>query len=246
MSSKSDADNRSNQLNSNNDAYHSSRGFSQNEDDDDDGDYRLYTTVARDVPTVNVSLTATNGFGAVSMSGRAIYVTANFHATARYFGGDSNRDCQNQIEYYQEGFTHFARHHLKCLLENEELALFTVFDSSPDRLPWHALLLPNDIEATRAGLNLNNCEFVAPCLRPLAPESAQSKMNDILSSSLGALPKSSLHKEKKLDPEPFIDALRKAISLDAVCIGEFQVLGAHHISIEEEKAIRYRLSELRR
>jgi len=45
MSSKSDADNRSNQLNSNNDAYHSSRGSSQYGDDDDDQDYRPHTEV---------------------------------------------------------------------------------------------------------------------------------------------------------------------------------------------------------
>jgi len=182
------------------------------------------------------------------MSGRAIYVTANFHATSQTFGSDIDRDhdCQQQIGYYQQGFTHLVRHHLKCLLKNEELALFTVFDSSRGRLPWHALLLPNDIEATRAGLNLDRCEFVAPCLRPLAPESAQSKMNDTLSSSLGVLPKSSLHKEKKLDPEPFIDALRKAINLDAVCIGEFQVSDDGCTSLAEQGAVWKRLSELRR
>ena len=245
MSGKSDTDNRSNQLNPNNDAYHSSRGSSRYGDDDDQ-DYRPHTTVARVVPAVKVSRSATNGFGAVAMSGRAIYVTANFHATARQLVVDTDSDCRHQIEYYQEGFTKLAYRHLKCLLENEELALFTVFDSSPSRLPWHALLLPNDIDATRAGLNLDKCEFVAPCLRPLAPESAQSKMNEVLSSSLGVLPKSSLHKEKKLDPEPFIDALRKVISLDAMCIGEFQVSDDGCTSLAEQGVIWNRLSELRR
>jgi hypothetical protein len=246
MSSKSDADNRSNQLNSNNDAYHSSRGSSQYGNDDDDQDYRPHTTVARVVPTVKVSRSATNGFGAVSMSGKAVYVTANFHATAQQFGGDIDYDCQEQIGYYQQGFTQLVRHHLKCLLESEELALFTVFDSLPSRYQRHAPLLPNDIEATRAGLNLDRCEFVADCLRPLAPKSEASKMIEILSSSLGALPKSSLHKEKKLDPEPFIDALRKAINLDAVCIGEFQVTDDGCESHAEQGAVWKRLSELRR
>lgn len=245
MSGKSNTDNRSNQLNPNNDAYHSSRGSSQYGDDDDQ-DYSPHTAAACVTPTLKVSRSATNGFGAVSMSGRAIYVTANFHATAWLSGGDIDRDCRFQIEQYQEDFTQLVRHHLKCLLEKEELALFAVFDSSTGLLPWHVLLLPNDIEATRVGLNIGRCEFVAPRLRPLVPKSAESKMNEILSISFGVLPKPSLHEEKKLDSEPFIEALRKAISTDAVCIGEFQVPATGRISLEEQKAILFQLTELRR
>lgn len=246
MSGKSDTDNRSNQLNPNNDAYHSSRGSSRYGDDDDDQDYRPHAAMACVAPTLKVSRSATNGFGAVSMSGRAIYVTANFHATARLSEGDIDRDCRYQIEQYQEDFIQLVRHHLKCLLEKEELALFAVFDSSTGLLPWHVPLLPNDIEATRVGLKLDRCEFVAPRLRPLVPKSAESKTYEALSSCLGALPKPSLHKENKLDPEPFIDALRKAISSDAVCIGEFQVHGTGRISLAEQNAIHFQLAELRR
>lgn len=43
MSSKSDTDNRSNQLNPNNDAYHSSRGVGCGDDDDDDDDVSSYS-----------------------------------------------------------------------------------------------------------------------------------------------------------------------------------------------------------
>ncbi|MDD5708252.1 MAG: hypothetical protein PHR35_20220 [Kiritimatiellae bacterium] len=244
MSGKLNTDNRANQLNPNNDAYHSSRGSSRYGDDDDQ-DYRPHVAVACVAQPLTVSRSATNGFGAVSMSGRAIYVTANFHATARLFGGDI--DCQHQIEQYQEDFTQLVRQHLECLLEKEELALFSVFDSSTGLLPWHVPLLQNNIEATRVALNLDRCEFVAPRLRPLVQKTAESKiMSEVLFSCHGARPNPSSHKEKKLDPEPFIDALRKEISSDAVCIGEFQVPGAGRISLAEQKAIRFQLAELRR
>jgi len=41
-------------------------------------------------------------------------------------------------------------------------------------------------------------------------------------------------------------ALRKAISSDAVCIGEFQVSGTGRISLAEQNAIRFQLAKLRR
>jgi len=224
MSSKSDRDNRSNQLNPNNDGYHSSRGSSRDGDDDDDKDYRPQTAVGFVDQPLLVSRSATYGFGAVAMSGKAVYVTANFHATARLFASEPDRDCQYQFEIYLEDFTQLARGHLKGCLGEEDLALFAVFDSSTGRLPWHVHLLPNDIETTKNGLNLDRCEFVASLLKPVATESAATKrFREAISVCAGALPKPSRHEEEKLDPEPFLDALRKALSSDAACIGEFQM-----------------------
>lgn len=247
MSSKSDRDNRSNQLNPNNDGYYSSRDSSRYGHDDDDQDYRPQRHMACDALPLHVSRSATYGFGAVTMSGKAVYVTANFHATAHLLAIEPDRDCQYKFEMYLEDFTQLARDHLEGLLGKEELALFAVFDASTGRLPWHVPLLPNDIETTGDGLNLGRCEFVAPPLRPLVPESAESKMlSKAFSAWAGALPKPSSHKEKELNPEPFFNALRKALSSDAVCIGEFQVPHTGRISLAEKNALRYQLAELRR
>lgn len=181
------------------------------------------------------------------MSGKAIYVTATFHVAARLLAGDPERDCQYLLEKYLEDFTQHARYHLKCQLGNGELALFAVFDSSTGRLPWHAPLVLNDIEMTREGLNLDRCEFIARHLSPLVPESAASeRLSEALSSRAGVLPKLSKHKEEVSGPEPFIGALRKALSLDAACIGEFQVPHNGSISLTEQNAIHYQLAKLRR
>lgn len=247
MSTKSDTDNRSNQLNPNNDAYYSSRDSSRRGDDDEDQGYWSHAPVAYVTRPLNVSRTATFGFGAVAMSGKAIYVTATFHVTARLLAGDPERDCQYLLEKYLEDFTQHARYHLKCHLGKGELALFAVFDSSTGRLPWHAPLVLNDIEKTREGLNLDRCEFVARHLSPLVPESAASvSLREALSVRVGVLPKPSKHKEKELGPESFIDALRKELSSDAVCIGAFQVPHDGSISSTEQNAIHYQLAKLRR
>lgn len=246
MSSKSDRDNRSNQLNPNNDGYYSSRDSSRYGDDDnqDYGSQRHMACVAK---PIHVSRSTTYGFGAVTMSGVAVYVTAKFHATADLLAMDPDRDCQYKFEIYIEDFTQLSRDHLEGILGKEELALFAVFDSSTGRLPWHVPLLPNDIETTRDGLNIGRCEFVAPPLRPLVPESAESKiLGKAFSAWAGALPKPSSHKEKELNPDPFLNALRKVLSLDAVCIGEFQVPHTGRISLAEKNAIRFQLAELRR
>lgn len=180
------------------------------------------------------------------MSGKAAYVTANFHATAYGCGNDPGRDCQYKFENYLEDFTQLAKYHLISVLDNDKLALFVVFDSSTGRLPWHVPLLSNDIEATRDGINLDRCEFVATRLRPLAPESATTKRYyEALSSWAGTLPKPRTHEEKRHDPEPFIDVLRKAISSDAVCIGEFHVSDTGRISHQDKSAIYYCLAKLR-
>jgi hypothetical protein len=246
MSSKSDRDNRSNQLNPNNDGYYSSRDSSRYGDDNDQ-DNRPHRHMACVAQPLHVARSATYGFGAVTMSGKAVYVTANFHATANPLAIEHDRDCQYKFEMYLEDFTQLARDHLEGILGKEELALFAVFDSSTGRLPWHVPLLPNDIETTGDGLNLGRCEFVAPPLRPLVPESAESKMlSKAFSAWAGARPKPSSHKVEELNPEPFFNALRKALSSDAVCIGEFQVPHTDRISLVEKNAIRYQLAELRR
>ena len=246
MSSKHDKDNRSNQLNPNHDVYYSSRGSSRYESDDDDQDYRQPAAVASFNLLPDISRSATYGFGAVAMSGKAIYVTANFHATARLSASDPDRDCQHLFEEYLEGFSLIAHYHLKSLLQGE-LALFTVFDPSLDRLPWHAPLMANNLEGTRELLHLDKCEFVSPMLKLSTPASATTTaLNNLISAIAGGPPKTSTQEKQRLNPEPFINALRNEVNSDAVCIGEYQVPYNGKMSSKETNSISQQLAELRR
>ena len=247
MSSKSDRDNRSNQLNPNNDAYHSSRGSSQYSDDDDIQHYGRSVSLAPIPRTLKVSRSATYGFEAVSMSRKAVFVTVTFHATSGLLVSDPDRDCEYLHDRYLEDFTPLARHHLERLLGQDKLALFAVFDPSTGRLPWHVPLHLNDGERTMDAVSVERCVFVAPPLRPRVPESKENKsLREALSARVGTLSVAKTPKEEKLDPEPFISALREAVSSKAPSLGEFQVPYSGQILHSEANAILQQLAELRR
>ena len=247
MSSKSDIDNRSNQLNPNNNAYHSSRGSSQYGDDDDVQHYGRSVSVAPIARSLKISRSATYGFGAVSMSRKAVFVTVTFHATAGSLASDPDRDCEYLHDRYSEDFTPIARGHLKNLLGQDDLALFAVFDPSTGPLPWHVPLHLSDAERTRDAVNLKRCVFVAPLLRPRVPEPEANKLlREALSARGGTLRVAEIPKEEKLDPEPLINALRKAVSSTAASLGEFQVPYSGRILHSEANAILQQLAEPRR
>lgn len=247
MSSKSDVDNRSNQLNPNNDAYHSSRSSSRYEDEDEIQHYGKSVSIAPIARKLRVSRAATYGFGAVSMSRKAVFVTVTFHATAGLLESDPDRDCEYLHDRYSEDFTILARDHLKILLEPDELALFAVFHPSTRRLPWHVPLHLTDVERTRAAVNLDRCVFVARPLSPSHPELEEIKLLRKALSSRARNPHvAKAPAEEKLNPEPFISALRESISSKAVSLGEFQVSHNGQILHSEANAIFQQLAELRR
>lgn len=181
------------------------------------------------------------------MSRRAVFVTVTFHATAGSLVSDPEDDCTYMHDRYSEDFTPLARGHLKRLLGQEELALFAVFDPSTGRLPWHVPLHLNDAEKTMDAVSLERCVFVAPPLRSRLPESEGNKLLcEALSASAGTLRVPKTPKEEKLDPEPFISALRKAVSSKAPSLGEFQVPYSGRILLSEENEILQQLAKLRR
>lgn len=106
MSGKSDNDNRSNQLNPNNDAYYSSRGISRY-DDDDDGDY--YTVVdweqyARNEAwkqyqvEMRTPINEEFTFDFMSMSGSRVHLKATAQLPHKHSNGPLFTDCIDLIE----------------------------------------------------------------------------------------------------------------------------------------------------
>lgn len=248
MSNKSNSDNRSNQLNPNNDAYHSSRGGSQYGDDDDDGSQHSgrAVSVAPAFQRVEVTRSATYGFGAVSMVGEAVFVTATFHATANSLCPDPVRDCEYRLDSYLDAFIPYARSHLLRALGQNAFALFAVFDPSPGRMPFHAPLFLDDVEKTKEAVCLAKCAIVASTLRPVWQQTeANKKFREALSSVAGNRRAAKAPEEEKQDPEPFLKALREAIGATSASLGEFQVSYNGIISSDDGRVVLARLAELR-
>jgi hypothetical protein len=223
MSSKSDRDNRSNQLNSNNSAYHSSRSTLHDQDGDEEinirfGAVRNYSSFESN----RVTRSESYGFGAVSMAKKAVFVTARFHATSDYPVLNPDRNCRYLIDLYVEEFESLARFYLKKLLRVEDLAIFTVFDPSSDRLRWHAPFFPEDVGATRKGLDLTTCAKLAPQIREFLLALNKKEKLQMWPSSL-LRRQNSVEVKQQLDPAPFLKALRSAIIFPADSMGEFQV-----------------------
>lgn len=226
MSSKSDRDNRSNQLNPNNDAYNSSRGTSRSGSDDDDNgtapthfhtvDPDMFMQLNGCMPRVE-----TYAFGAVSLNGRAVYRTATFAVPGSSFSKDAARV---QFEEYLNNFDPLARATLAKSLGPEELAIFAVFDPTESCLNWHVPLQQDDLQATRASIALGRLAFVSNRLKP---EPAPTNLSMLDAISPGAAKKAEQDYRasgaEKLDPLPFIEALREAVTESALCWGEFTV-----------------------
>ena len=142
MSSKSDRDNHSNQLNPNNSAYHDSRGGNAHSDDDYDHapghqpslDLRSYIRV---VPKIEV--VGNYGVGLVTADGVPRFFTFQLKAS-----DESSMFCNESIlrvrlEDYLDRFT-LELFRLTTTHYKARPALFVVFDGTSNRLPWHVPL----------------------------------------------------------------------------------------------------------
>ncbi|VVO74412.1 hypothetical protein [Pseudomonas fluorescens] len=141
MSSKSDRDNRSNQLNPNNSAYHSSRADNGHSDDDydDNHGYRQshdYHTYIRIEPKIEV--VGDYGVGFVTADGTPRFFTFQLEASDER-GLFSERTLRVRVEDYLDRFTQalfwVTTSHYKA-----RPALFVIFDGTSNRLSWHVPL----------------------------------------------------------------------------------------------------------
>lgn len=144
MSSKSDRDNRSNQLNPNNSAYHDSRGGPAYGDDDYDDevgqppsiDFRNYGQVAPQVEMVG-----NYGVGLVTADGIPRFFTFQLKACDELSIFRPESTLRLRLEDYLDRFVlelfRLTTSHYKA-----RPALFVIFDSASGRLPWHVPLTP--------------------------------------------------------------------------------------------------------
>lgn len=142
MSSKSDRDNRSNQLNPNNSAYHSSRAGSAHSDDGDDDAYGYrpgpdLRTYLRVVPQIKVE--GDYGVGLVTADGTPRFFIFKLEASERSTVMWQEADLRVRLEDYLDRFTQ-ALHWLVTSHYKARPALFVIFDGTSGRLPWHVPL----------------------------------------------------------------------------------------------------------
>lgn len=151
MSSRSDRDNRSNQLNPNNSAYHSSRGGNAHGDDGDDAhdirpslDHHNYIRVKR-----MVKAEGDYGVGFVTADGTPRFITFKFEASEEYFAlAPQEPALRARLEDYLDRFTD-ALMWLVTSHYKSKPALFVIFDGTSSRLPWHAPFHPDRPELMR-------------------------------------------------------------------------------------------------
>lgn len=145
MSSKSDQDNRSNQLNPNNSAYHDSRCGNAHSDDGDDcaldhqqsHDLRTYIQV---VPKIEV--VGNYGVGLVTADVKPRFFTFQLKACDESSMFCNESTLRVRMEDYLDRFTlelfRLTTSHYKA-----RPALFVIFDGTSSRLPWHVPLNPD-------------------------------------------------------------------------------------------------------
>ncbi|CAD6525956.1 hypothetical protein [Paraburkholderia metrosideri] len=242
MSSKSDRDNRANQLNPNNDAYYSSRGlagFRVYDDDDYAGSGPTLTYGIPSRPDASPPRAETFAFGAVSLDGRAAYRTATFAAPGSRFNSNAT---SFQMEEYLEEFESLAHAGLKDLLGAPELAIFAVFDPTRSCLPWHVPSHLHDVEATRSMITEDHLRL-AERLRPM-PSRLEVHFRGLLSPEAEARADQAWQKEAeaKLDPMPFVQALRDAVVPDAPSWGTFELPNRGRMSVDEFTSAQAQLS----
>lgn len=152
MSSKSDRDNRSNQLNSNNDAYASSRSASTS--DSDDCYPPLNSSLSNNSSYVSqrddIKKKGQYGIGLVTSDGQARFFTFTLEATVDGFlGREANATAK--LEIYFEFFAGCIRERFARYTKDFPL-IFCMFDGTTSRLPWHGPLNLERPEEMRAFL----------------------------------------------------------------------------------------------
>lgn len=246
MSSKSNQDNRSNQLNPNNDAYHSSRGTSRPDGDDDDADSVKTCWHITSIERINEAhgrqpRVETFAFGAVSLDGRAIFRMATFTIPNFSFGAN---DGQVRLEDYLTDFERLACAKLAKSFGSNALALFAVFDPTESCLPWHVPLQLENLQNTRAAISFIRLAYVADRLRPL-PAPPNFSMLSALSAGAGVKAEVQYRAlaADKLDPSPFIETLRQAVAESAPSWGGFTVPREGRMGIREQRQALKQLSD---
>ncbi|RZF25098.1 hypothetical protein EVC45_35385 [Paraburkholderia sp. UYCP14C] len=143
MSSKSGRDNRSDQLNSNNPAYASSRA-SNFRDDDVDWEPVSYLDRYFYTPPRATTFQAIGhyGVGVVSQEGEARFVTFRLEATTSATLLYTHSGLQARVEDYFERFAIHV-HGLFHVHFKAPPVLYVQFDGTSGRLPWH---VPLDLE----------------------------------------------------------------------------------------------------
>jgi len=247
MSSKSDDDNRANQLNPNNDAYYSSRGGSRGGyDDDDEVDYVRSVAI---FPGRAAGLggamprSETFAFAAVSMDGNVVFRTAVFEAP----GAWSNTGAARwQLEDYLTGFEPLAEWRLAMLLAPSEMALFAVFDPTESCLPWHIPFSPKDPRITRGWISVEHMGRLGLISKRLQPMPERGAMWEFV-AGLDPEGAKRLERERqelqatKLDPAPFVQALRNAVVSDAQSWGTFSVPSQGRMLLSDAASVRTQL-----
>lgn len=216
-------DDRSDSMNPNNDAYNSSRGL--NDDDDDDGEFLVNANASFSRVTIAPQQTHIQifGFGAVSIEGEAVYGNVKFMAV-----DNLSRSITSRFEDFLEFIDLPMRDMLRKRLQTKTLALYAVFDPTNSCLPWHVPLDLNDVERTRDSFTVARCALVADPLKPTpCMDPKDLAMIKCISPDHGLLIDRRLADEeaKKVDPDSYLKALRNAIVLpsDAESWGEFSV-----------------------
>jgi hypothetical protein len=143
MSRKSDTDNRSNQLNPNNDAYYSSRGL------DDDDDYHTHETISYQRIAHDISL----GLMSASTSRKFVLVYIGFSGRAKMIDltlvqlrSFNRTGVSNTLRNYAEKF------HADKLKEAERelgdrIAYTTLYTGPNDSISWQELARPANVKA---------------------------------------------------------------------------------------------------
>ncbi|WP_233855139.1 hypothetical protein [Paraburkholderia sp. HD33-4] len=140
MSSKSDRDNRSDQVNPNNPAYASSRAGNLR-DDDDDWEPVSYLDRYFYTPPRATTFQAIGhyGVGVVSQEGDARFVTFRLEATTSATLLYTHSGLQARVEDYFERFAIHV-HGLFHVHFKAPPVLYVQFDGTSGRLPWHVPL----------------------------------------------------------------------------------------------------------
>lgn len=225
MSRQSDLDNHANQLNPNNDEYYNCRsGGSDSDDELEESGTALHASkIMRDPVRHPDSLTRCYGFGAVSLNGEAIYARATVEVGGSLYNQSSLESaCEDFLEYCLEKE---ALRFVERQLRASPLALFAVFDASNSCLPWHVPMDLQDALRTSEAITLDRFVVQVDALKPLPRvDLAWQAMARALSSDDGAR-QERIHAELlagKLDPEPFVAALRAAVLGAPIEMGKFE------------------------